>query len=68
MPSWFFAHFVLAASHIALGHKKDAALAVKAALDALPGIGVEDLDRVPLKDPEKMSTLRERLLKAGFPK
>ena len=67
-PSWFFAHFVLAASQIALGREKDAALAVKAALDALPGIGVEDLDRVPLKDPEKMATLRERLIKAGFPK
>jgi len=67
-PSWFFAHFVLAASHIALGHDKDAASAVKAALYALPGIGVEDLDRVPLKDPEKMATLRERLIKAGFPK
>lgn len=67
-PSWFFAHFVLAASHIALGHDKDAASAVKAALGALPGIGVEDLDRVPLKDPEKMATLRERLIKAGFPK
>ncbi len=67
-PSWFFAHFVLAACHIALGHEKDAASAVKAALDALPGIGVEDLDRVPLKDPEEMGTLRERLIKAGFPK
>jgi len=67
-PSWFFAHFVLAASHIALGHDIDAASAVKAALDALPGIGVEDLDRVPLKDPEKTATLRERLIKAGFPK
>lgn len=68
MPSWFFAHFILAASHIALGHEKEAALAVRDAQDALPGIGVQDLDRVPLKDPEKMSTLRERLLKAGFPK
>jgi TolB-like protein/DNA-binding CsgD family transcriptional regulator len=67
-PSWFFAHFVLAASHIALSHDKDAALAVKAALGALPGIVVADLNRVPLKDPEKMGTLRERLLKAGFPK
>ena len=67
-PSWFFAHFVLAASHVALGQDKDAASAVKAALEALPGLGVEDLDRVPLKDPEKMRTLCERLLRAGFPK
>lgn len=66
-PSWFFAHFVLAASHIALGHDEDAASAAKAALDILPGIRIEDLDRVPLKDPQKMGTLRERLLKAGFP-
>ena len=67
-PSWYFAHFLLAASHIALGHDEDATSAVNDALDALPGICVEDLNRVPLKDPEKMGTLRERLLNAGFPK
>lgn len=65
-PSWFFPHFILAASHIALGRNKDAASAVKAALDALPALSIEDLDRVPLKDPEEMRTLRERLLRAGF--
>ncbi|MCR9109126.1 MAG: LuxR C-terminal-related transcriptional regulator [Rhodobacteraceae bacterium] len=67
-PSWFFAHFVLAASRVALGHDKEAASTVKVALDALPGLAVEDLDRVPLKDPERMRTMRERLLRAGFPK
>ena len=66
-PGWFFAHFVLVASQTALGHDKDAAMAVSAALDALPEICVQDLDRVPLKDPEQMRRLRARLLKAGFP-
>ena len=67
-PSWFFAHFVLAASHIALGNDEDATSAANGALGALPEIRVKDLDRVPLKGSEKMGTLRERLLKAGFPK
>ena len=66
-PSWYFAHFVLAASHVALGRDKDAALAVKAALDVIPGICVADLDRVPVKDPKKMRTLRERLIETGLP-
>ena len=66
MPGWYFAHFVLAASHGALGQHQKAGEAVKACRDALPEIYISDLDRVPLKDPEKMSQLRERLRTAGF--
>ncbi|MFA8443140.1 LuxR C-terminal-related transcriptional regulator [Yoonia sp.] len=66
MPSWYFAHFVLAASYVALGQHEEAAGAVKSCQDVLPDICVRDLDRVPLKDPRKLSELRERLLTAGF--
>jgi len=66
MPRWYFAHFVLVASHVALDQHQQVADAVKACRDALPETCISDLDRVPLKDPEKMSTLRERLRAAGF--
>ncbi len=66
MPGWYFAHFVLVARHVALDQHQQAAEAVKACQDALPNICISDLERVPLKDPEKMSELRERLRKAGF--
>jgi TolB-like protein/DNA-binding CsgD family transcriptional regulator/Tfp pilus assembly protein PilF len=66
MPKWYFAHFVLAASHVALERQQDAAKAVKYCQDVLPGICVKDLDRLPLKDPDKMNELRARLFKAGF--
>lgn len=66
MPNWYFAHFVLAASHVALDHHQQAAETVKACQYVLPDICISDLDRVPLKDPAKLSELRERLRKAGF--
>jgi TolB-like protein/DNA-binding CsgD family transcriptional regulator/Tfp pilus assembly protein PilF len=67
MPGWYFAHFVLAASHVALDQHKQAADAVQACRDVLPDICILDLDRVPLKDSVKMNELRNRLHKAGFP-
>jgi len=66
MPGWYFAHFVLAASHVALEHQEKAARAVKACQEVLPETCVKDLDRVPLKDTDKLCELRARLLKAGF--
>lgn len=66
MPRWFFAHFVLAASHVALEQHEQAALAVNACRDVLPGICIQDLERIPLKDPYKMNKLREQLRQAGF--
>lgn len=66
MPRWYFSHFVLAASHVALEHQKEALEAVKSCQDVLPEISVKDLDRVPLKDPEKMAKFQTRLRKAGF--
>jgi TolB-like protein/DNA-binding CsgD family transcriptional regulator len=66
MPKWYFAHFVLAACHVALERQQDAAKVVKSCQDVLPEICVKDLDRLPLKDPDKMNELRARLFKAGF--
>jgi hypothetical protein len=66
MPRWFYAHFVLAASHVAIRQDAKAAEAVKACMNELPDICILDLDRVPLKDPQKMAELRERLHEAGF--
>lgn len=66
MPRWYFAHFILAASHVALEHYEHAAEAVKTCQDVLPDICIEDLDRVPLKDLEKLDELRIRLRRAGF--
>jgi TolB-like protein/DNA-binding CsgD family transcriptional regulator/Tfp pilus assembly protein PilF len=66
MPRWFFAHFVLAASHVALAQHDQAAEAVKAGRDVLPDICIQDLSRAPLQDPEKMNELRARLYDAGF--
>ncbi|WP_299154915.1 tetratricopeptide repeat protein [uncultured Tateyamaria sp.] len=68
MPRWYFAHFVLAASHVALGHEEDAVKTVKSCQKVLPDICVNDLDRVPLKDTDKLNELRARLFKAGFAK
>lgn len=50
MPRWFFAHFILAASHAALDHQEDATNAIKSCLDISPEIYAKDLDLVPPKD------------------
>ena len=66
MPRWFYAHFVLAASHIALDQPDLATEAVETCIAASPDVRIPDLDRYPLKDVEKMEQLRNRLRKAGF--
>lgn len=66
MPRWYFAHFVLAASHVELDQNRQATEAVKACQEALPEIRVADLDRIPLKDTNKLNELRRRLREAGF--
>lgn len=66
MPRWYYAHFVLAASHEAMGRHDQASEACRACLGVLPDIRLGDLDRVPLKDAEKMDEMRLRLSKAGF--
>ncbi len=66
MPRWFYGHFLLVASYVALDQHEQAKEAVTACQNTLPDIRSKDLDRVPLKDPAKMKTLRTRLRKAGL--
>ncbi|MBS9719043.1 LuxR C-terminal-related transcriptional regulator [Pseudohalocynthiibacter aestuariivivens] len=66
MPRWYFAHFVLAASHVALDQHEQASATAEACVAVIPNIRIRDLDRVPLKDTKKMDKLRNRLRIAGF--
>ena len=66
-PSWYFAHFVRTASHMALDQLPAAELARQACVTLIPDVTVADLDRVPIKDGMKMEELRGRLRAAGFP-
>jgi tetratricopeptide (TPR) repeat protein len=66
MPRWYLAHFLLAASHLALGRSEKARAAVAACHAVLPGFSVSDADRMPLKDEAKMQEFRDRLCAAGF--
>lgn len=66
MARWYFAHFVLAASHVALGNIAQARTAVAACREVIPTIAAADVERVPLKDPAKMQELRDHLRAAGF--
>ena len=66
MPRWYLGHFLLAASHAALGQSEKAHAAVVDCLAVLPTSTVSDAERLPLKDPAKMQELRDRLCAAGF--
>jgi len=66
MPRWYFAHFVLAASQVALARLDDAAKTVKFCQNVMPDINISDLDRIPLNDADKLTELRYRLIKAGY--
>jgi TolB-like protein/DNA-binding CsgD family transcriptional regulator/Tfp pilus assembly protein PilF len=66
MPRWYFAHFVLAASHVALGQAGQARADARACRAVLPGITVADADRMPLGEAGKMHEWRARLRAAGF--
>jgi len=66
MPRWYFAHFLVVASHVALGRSEEARAAVAACQAVLPGISIEDADRTPLRDTAKMEEFHDRLRAAGF--
>ncbi len=66
MPRWYFAHFLLAASHMALGRSAQARSAVEACHAVLPGITIADAERMPLRDAAKMQEFRGRLCASGF--
>ena len=61
-----FAHMVLNASHIALSQVEAAQQALQRCRTVIPNICLDDLQRVPLKDRDKMDQLRERLQQAGL--
>ncbi|MCU4652727.1 LuxR C-terminal-related transcriptional regulator [Roseibacterium sp. SDUM158016] len=67
MPRWFLAHFIRAASLVAMGRNGEARDAVAACRAVFPDFAVSDTDRVPLKDMAKMEEFRSRLKMAGFP-
>lgn len=66
MPNWYLAHFLLAASHVALGQSDQARAAVEACLAALPTICLSDVARMPLRDAARMQMFQDRLRAAGF--
>lgn len=66
MPRWYLAHFLLAASHVALGQSERACAAVEACHAVLPNVSAKDAERMPLRDMTKMQELRDRLHNAGF--
>lgn len=66
MPRWYLAHFLLAASRVALGQSEAARTAAVACRAVLPDIAPEDIERMPLKDAGKMQEFRDRLRDAGL--
>jgi len=67
MPQWYFGHFLLVASHIQAGRQDLAEAAIKACLQVLPSSTIADFDRMPIKDPTVLESLRKCLRKAGLP-
>ena len=66
MPQWFFAHFVLATSHVALKEIEQAKPVVRACNEILPDLAISDIERVPLKNPAQMNAFRAHRRVAGF--
>lgn len=66
MPGWYLAHFLLAASQVALGRSEEAHAAVEACRAVLPEISIADTERMPFRDGAKMQEFRDRLDAAGF--
>lgn len=66
-PRWFWSHFILVASHVALNQMGAASQGVKACQTALPGASIADMDRVPFQDIAGMKVFCLRLAAAGLP-
>ena len=67
MPTWYFGHFLLAASHMQANRQEEAKAAVDRCREVLPEATVSLLDSIPLKDATQMDQLRDSLRKAGLP-
>ena len=66
MPQWYFAHFILAASHARAGRQAEAEAAVANCYEIFPDASIAHIDRVPLKDADAMEAFRDSLRKAGL--
>jgi tetratricopeptide (TPR) repeat protein len=67
MPTWYFGHFLLVASHIQANRLVEAKAAVDRCREVLPDASVSQLDSMPLKDAADMERFRDSLRKAGMP-
>ncbi|SPF31136.1 tetratricopeptide repeat protein [Pontivivens insulae] len=63
---WYLAHFLKIASHVASGDASKAREARLACQRAIPTVGLELLDRMPLQNKADMSDFRSRLSQAGL--
>ena len=68
MPTWYFGHFILAASYVRLDRMVDARAIVETCSAAIPEISASQLNRMPIKDNVEMERFRDCLIKAGLPK
>ena len=66
-PRWFWSHFILVASHVALDQMDAAARGVFACKTVLPSASIADMDRVPFQDAVGMEMFCQRLAAAGLP-
>jgi adenylate cyclase len=67
MPSWFYGHFLLAASQLEAGREAVGKATIARCREILPGASLRLLERFPLKDPDKMDRLRHSLRQTGLP-
>jgi TolB-like protein/DNA-binding CsgD family transcriptional regulator len=66
MPRWYLAHFLLAASHVALGRIDRARAVADASREVLPDLSLADVERMPIRDVALMQQFRDRLEAAGY--
>jgi adenylate cyclase len=67
MPTWYFGHFVLAASHVRLGKMAEARTIANHCCAVIPDISIGQLSRMPIENNSDMDQFKECLLKAGIP-
>jgi len=68
MPTWYFGHFLLAASYVRLDRMEEAKTTVDRCSAELPDVSISQLSRMPLKDKSEMERFKDCLLKAGLSK
>ena len=66
MPSWYYAHFLLAASLVQSGENRQAKSAIKRCKIELPNISLSQLEMYPLKNKVDMDRFRNSLIKSGL--